>query len=93
MQKMVIYLLGFLLLAGLAAGAGRTVWAGDSQPNKPAGHKTDQQTLKDVQNQVAELRKSKGQMRTTTNDDRWAAARRHADRHAKAVAKAEGGKK
>jgi len=57
----------------------------------PSGQGATQDvTLKDVQKQVAAIRKNKGQMRSTTNDDRWAAATRHSSRHAAAVAKGEG---
>ncbi len=56
--------------------------------------KTPQNQLKEAQNEVAALRKSKGRMQYTTNDDRWAAAERNAARRAAAVAaKGQGGGK
>ncbi len=91
-------LMGLLLMAVALAGTGSMLpaWGADKSaaPSKPAGGKNGQTTtLKETQNEVAALRKSKGQMRSTTNDDRWAAAKRNADRHARAVAKGEGGQK
>ena len=92
------FLMGLLLTVTALVGTGSTLpaWGASkgAAPSKPASGKDGQQnTLKETQNQTAAIRKSKGQMRSTTNDDRWAAAKRHADRHAKAVAKGKGGDK
>ncbi len=65
-------------------------------PNHPSGHGapgSQTPTLKDTQRTVAQIRKSKGKMQYTTNDDRWAAAQRHADRQARALAEGKGGGK
>jgi hypothetical protein len=94
MQKHFIWFL--LILCALAAGGSTQLAFGaekDSSNQASSGTSDKQVTLKDTQNKVAEIHKSKGQMRTTTNDDRWAAAKRHADRRAKALKKAEGGSK
>ncbi len=89
MQK---HLMGLLVIAATLAATG-VAGAAAGTEKEPAGRSDQQVTLKDVQNQTAANRKAKGQMRTTTNDDRWAAAKRHADRTAKAVKQAEGGSK
>ncbi len=91
-------LMGLLLMATALAGTGSMLpaWGADKSaaPSKPASGRNGQSmTLKETQNEVAAIRKSKGQMRSTTNDDRWTAARHDADRHARAVAKGEGGQK
>jgi hypothetical protein len=87
-------LLTLLVLVG--SGAGQFAWGADRGPasSKPTNGKPGRHSeLKDTQNQTAAIRKSKGQMRSTTSDDRWAAAKRNADRHARAVAKGKGGDK
>ena len=101
MKRLMVLTVGtFLsvLLLATANAATPNAGAGGSQGKK--NHNLTQQTapaeqnsLKDAGNQAAALRKSKGKMRSTTNDDRWAAAKRHSSRHAAAVAKREGGKK
>ena len=83
----------FLFAAVSAAAPGNNAGLQQGQQGTENDKDAQKLTLKDYQNQVAEIRKSKGLMRTTTNDDRWAAAKRHADRHAAAVAKGKGGDK
>ncbi len=72
---------------GIDKGSARSQTAGSNG-------KTPQNQLKEVQNEAAALKKSKGRMQYTTNDDRWAAAQRTADRRAAAAAAtAKGGGK
>jgi hypothetical protein len=88
------FLLRLLIVAALMGiGSAQIAWSKDkgAASSKPANAGSGQEaTLKDVQKQVAAIRKNKRQMRSTTNDDRWAAATRHSSRHAAAVAKGEG---
>jgi hypothetical protein len=93
-QKGLICLL-VLMAALIGSGSTQPVWGKDKGvPPANNGGKADQQlTLREAGNQTAALRKSKGKMRSTTNDDRWAAAKRHSARHAAGVAKREGGSK
>jgi hypothetical protein len=95
MQKRIFYLTCFLtIVISVGGGLSRTVFAGDKDPSGSYNRTTgDRMTLKDLQKQAAENRKSKGKMKSTTNDDRWAAAKRNADRHAKAVATKQGVRK
>jgi hypothetical protein len=93
MQKHFIWFVA-IMCALAAGGSTQLAFGTEKDSSSQASDKAGQQvTLKDTQNQVAEIHKSKGQMRTTTNDDRWAAAKRHEDRRAKALKKAEGGSK
>lgn len=86
----------FLMAALAGAWSVQPAWGRDKDMthHRPVNGRSDQQiTLKEARNQAAAIRKSKGQMRSTTNDDRWAAAKRRSSRHAAAVAKGKGGSK
>ena len=84
------------MVAIIGSSAYQPAWARDNHAAAGGanGVPGQQNTLKQAQNEAAAIRKSKGRMRSTTNDDRWTAAIHHADRHAAAVAQGkEGGRK
>ncbi len=92
MYKRKVPFLLFLLFmtASLALGIDQ----GFAQPKAPAGKgKASENQIDQVRKAAAAIRKSKGRMQYTTNDDRWAAAQRTADRRAAAAAKGKGGGK
>ncbi len=86
----------FLMLLLIIAGL---FWSGDQAlaQSQTTGNKgkaqQNQITLEQAVKAAAAIKKSKGRMQYTINDDRWAAAQRTADRRAAAAAKGKGGSK
>ncbi len=67
---------------GVLAQSPSTNGSGKGQQSQP--------TLKDAQKAAAAYKRKNGKMEYTTNDDRWAAAQRTADRQAAAIAASKG---
>ncbi len=86
------FLMLLLIMAGLVWGSAQAL-AAQSPSTKNKGNSQQNITLKDAQKAAAAIKKSKGRMQYTINDDRWAAAQRTADRRAASAAKGKGGSK